>query len=224
MHVVSLLSGGLDSTVLLFHLLDQGHVVTPLLVHYGQRHARELDAAIRICRLIDQDLTCQMADLQALAPMLAGSSQTSPEIDVPEGHYTDLSMKATVVPNRNMLMLACAIACAVSRHAQVVAYAAHAGDHPIYPDCRPAFIEAMTQAARVCAWEPIELWAPFQSMSKTDIVRHGARLGVPFGDTWSCYKGQALHCGQCGTCVERQEAFLLAGVHDPTEYRRVDVA
>jgi 7-cyano-7-deazaguanine synthase len=222
MHVVSLFSGGLDSTVLLFSLLDQGHDVIPLLVNYGQRHIRELEAASRICSMLG--VTWQAADLRALAPLLTGSSQTSADIPVPEGHYTDLSMKATVVPNRNMLMLSCAIACAVSQQAQAVAYAAHAGDHPIYPDCRPEFIAALAQAAQLCAWEPIQLLAPFQTMGKADIVRLGADLHVPFAETWSCYKGGTVHCGRCGTDVERREAFVLAGIPDPTEYARVDVA
>jgi 7-cyano-7-deazaguanine synthase len=222
MHVVSLLSGGLDSTVLLFSLKAQGHTVLPLLVQYGQRHARELDAARHVCRA--QQLAWHEADLRALAPLLVGSSQTSAEIPVPEGHYTDVSMKATVVPNRNMLMLSCAIACAVSQDARAVAYAAHAGDHPIYPDCRPAFIAAMTEAARLCAWTPVDLWAPFQLMRKADIVRLGASLGVPFAETWSCYQGGPVHCGRCGTCTERLEAFVLAGIPDPTEYAHVGAA
>jgi len=137
---------------------------------------------------------------------------------VPAGHYTNETMKLTVVPNRNMIMLSVAIGWAVSGKADAVAYAAHAGDHTIYPDCRPAFIEAIRQAAALCDWHRVELLTPFVGKTKRDIVRLGAELDVPFGQTWSCYVGGEVHCGRCGTCVERREAFKSAGVDDPTVY------
>jgi 7-cyano-7-deazaguanine synthase len=129
-------------------------------------------------------------------------------------------MRATVYPNRNLIMLSLAAGMAIVRGAEGVAYAAHGGDHPIYPDCRPEFVDAARQAFRVGNWEPIDLIAPFITWKKEDIVRRGADLGVPFAETWSCYKGvRGGHCGTCGTCVERREAFSLAGVPDPTVYR-----
>jgi 7-cyano-7-deazaguanine synthase len=128
-------------------------------------------------------------------------------------------MKTTVVPNRNMILLALATGHALSIGAQQVAYAAHSGDHAIYPDCRNEFADAMARAMALCDWSQVELYRPFVDWTKADIVRRGAELGVPFGQTWSCYKGGNKHCGRCGTCIERREAFDLAGVEDPTNYK-----
>jgi 7-cyano-7-deazaguanine synthase len=152
---------------------------------------------------------------------MGGSSQTDKSVPVPEGHYEEESMKQTVVPNRNMILLALAGAWAISTKSDAIAYAAHSGDHAIYPDCRPEFTEAMSDALRLCDWHEVKLMRPFlypTPMSKADIVKLGTSLGVPFELTWSCYKGGEKHCGKCGTCVERVEAFQLAGVEDPTEY------
>lgn len=147
-----------------------------------------------------------------------GSSQTSEDVPVPEGHYAEESMKATVVPNRNMVLLSLATAWAVSLKAQYVAYAAHAGDHAIYPDCRPEFFGHLGEAIRRCDWHKVEPLSPFIRMTKSQIVKEGDKLQVPFERTYSCYKGGEKHCGKCGTCVERREAFSLAGVPDPTQY------
>lgn len=220
MRTVVVYSGGLDSTVLLAWCCAQGGDVAALSVHYGQRHVRELQAAEACCRAFAVPWQC--ADLRGLQPLLRGSSQTDPAVPVPHGHYTAETMQATVVPNRNMLLLATALAYAVSTRAARVAYAAHSGDHAIYPDCRPAFVAAMQQAAALCDAHAVEVAAPFLTWSKAAIVREGAQLGVPFAQTWSCYEGGAVHCGRCGTCVERREAFCLAGVLDPTEYAYVD--
>jgi 7-cyano-7-deazaguanine synthase len=141
---------------------------------------------------------------------------------VPEGHYADENMKATVVPNRNAIMLSIAWGIAVSAGAWRVGYGAHAGDHPIYPDCRPEFTEALEKALVIGneGFIPpgMHIWTPWLGSPKSYIVKCGRRLRVPFEDTWSCYKGGALHCGKCGTCVERQEAFMMAGLNDPTIY------
>ena len=216
MKTVVIHSGGLDSTVLLDHLRAAGDDVTALSVDYGQRHRRELDAAAAICRR--NGTPHRTADLSSLQSLLAGSSLTSPGMEVAEGHYTEDSMRTTVVPNRNMILLSVAVGHALSIGAGRVAYAAHSGDHAIYPDCREAFAEAMAEAIRLADWEPTELARPFVGMTKADIVRRGAELGTPFALTWSCYKGGGHHCGRCGTCIERREAFDLAGVPDPTEY------
>ncbi|SRR6266852_7380547 len=219
MKVILTLSGGLDSAVLLWHLLEQKHQVCCLSVDYGQRHYRELTAAKNLCMLADVEH--KITDLRGILSLFSGSSQTSSEIAVPEGHYAEESMKQTVVPNRNMVLLSLAGAWAVSTKSDAVAYAAHSGDHTIYPDCRPEFTEAMEDAFRLCDWHPVKLLRPFLypvPMSKADIVKLGAGLGVPFEETWSCYKGKEVHCGKCGTCVERREAFNLAGIGDPTIY------
>lgn len=215
MKVVALVSGGMDSVVMAHMLASQRHDIHIVAANYGQRHRKELDfaqaCAMRIGARID------VADLSSLKPLLAGSALTD-DVAVPDGHYTDASMSSTVVPNRNAILLSVAFAAAVSGGAHAVAYAAHSGDHPIYPDCRPSFINAFALAMYEATSSDIALVAPFQDRSKADICRQGAQLGVPFGETWSCYRGGEIHCGTCGTCVERREAFALAGVPDPTEY------
>jgi 7-cyano-7-deazaguanine synthase len=218
-NVVLTLSGGLDSTTLLWKLLKDGHRVRCLSVDYGQRHRKELLAAAEIARLAGVEH--RVADLSGLRGLFAGSSQTSPDMPVPEGHYAEESMKQTVVPNRNMVLLSLAGAWAVSTKSEAVAYAAHAGDRVIYPDCRPEFAEAVADCLRLCDWHSVKLLRPFlypQPLSKADIVRLGTRLEAPLHRTWSCYAGGEVHCGRCGTDVERKEAFRLAQVPDPTKY------
>lgn len=216
MNTVLIYSGGLDSTVLLYRLRNAGRKVSALAVNYGQRHSCELDQAQQICRAIK--VPCQIADLSSIQTLLAGSSLTSPEIAVAEGHYTEENMKTTVVPNRNMILLSLATGHAISIGAKTVAYAAHSGDHAIYPDCRNEFADAMAAAMQLCDWSKVALERPFVSWTKADIVTHGAELNVPFELTWSCYKGKKEHCGRCGTCIERREAFDIAGIKDPTLY------
>lgn len=219
MKTVAIFSGGLDSTVLIDQLRQAGDEVLALSIDYGQRHRKELEFARRTAERLG--IEWRLADLRAITPLLAGSSLTSADVPVPHGHYAEASMKATVVPNRNMIMLAVAAGWALSRQCQRVAYGAHAGDHTIYPDCRPAFVEAMRHSFALADWQPVELHCPFMNLSKADIVRVGARLSVDFAATWSCYEGGDIHCGQCGTCVERREAFAVAGVIDPTTYSSV---
>jgi len=216
MRTVLIYSGGLDSTVLLCHLLDAGHEVRALSVDYGQRHRRELAAADAICERLA--VAGRRADLSALRPLLDGSSLTSDAIDVAEGHYTEERMKSTVVPNRNMILLAVAAGHAFSIDADQLAYAAHSGDHAIYPDCRREFTDAMARAIELADWKDLAFARPFLDWTKEAIVRRGAELGAPLAETWSCYKGGGAHCGRCGTCIERREAFDRASVPDPTSY------
>jgi len=216
---VLIYSGGIDSTVLLYDLLNSGHDVQALSVNYGQRHSKELDCAKSLCKQLNVEH--HVADLTALNPLLSGSSLTSPHVQVPEGHYEDESMKATVVPNRNMILLSIATGWAMSTGASSVSYAAHSGDRAIYPDCRKEFSDAMNSVMEIAGWDKVSLNRPFSSLTKADIVKLGDELDVPFEQTWSCYKGGQVHCGVCGTCVERREAFQLAGVTDPTIYDNV---
>jgi len=216
MKTLIIYSGGLDSTVLLYDLHHAGREVAALSVNYGQRHRCELDRAAAICAGLG--VCHRTADLSPVQSLLAGSSLTSPEIEVAEGHYTEESMKTTVVPNRNMILLSLATGHALSIGANEVAYAAHSGDHAIYPDCRNAFADAMAAAMALCDWQKVGLSRPFVDWTKADIVKRGAQLDVPFAQTWSCYKGREKHCGRCGTCIERREAFDLARVADPTDY------
>ncbi len=219
MKTVLCFSGGLDSTVLLWWLKEQGHTVRCLSVNYGQRHKKELGVAANLCKIAGVEH--YVADISNLLPLFAGSSQTSQEIAVPDGHYAEETMKATVVPNRNMVLLALAGSWAVATNSDYITYAAHTGDHAIYPDCRPEFTNAMASALNLCDWHMVALWTPFLKpvpMSKVDIVKLGKQLDCPMEKTWSCYKGGVLHCGKCGTCTERREAFQLSGVADLTKY------
>lgn len=218
MKIVLLHSGGLDSSVLLYHLRDAGDEVAALSVRYGQRHHREIDAAAAIC--VHAGVEHRIADLAGLRELLAGSALTDETVAVPTGEYGIDNMKQTVVPNRNMVLLAIAGAWAVSLKAAAVAYAAHSGDHEIYPDCRPAFADAMAKALSLCDWHAPQLLRPFVNMNKADIARRGAELDVPFNLTWSCYQGGDQHCGDCPTCRERKKAFQEAEVDDPTQYLR----
>lgn len=214
---VVLFSGGMDSATLLSHAVDQGYKVIALSVCYGQRHKVELEYAREYAKFMGVEHI--VLDLTALSPLLAGSALTSEEIPVPHGHYADENMKQTVVPNRNMILMSLAAGLAVSRKAEVVFYAAHAGDHAIYPDCRPEFFEAVKQAVKLGNYDAPEIEAPFIEIRKEDIVALGDKLGVPWAMTWSCYEGNGEnHCGMCGTCVERREAFQIAEVMDPTNY------
>ena len=218
-------SGGLDSVTLAHLLAAEGRALTFVSFDYGQRHVRELDFAAAAARRLGA--AHHVVDLRSVGALLSGSALTDASVDVPDGHYTDDSMRSTVVPNRNAILLSVATGVAVATGAEVVATAVHAGDHPIYPDCRPAFIEAFEHLVRVgnegFAHPDLRVEARFLDKSKAEIVGLGAALGVPFAETWSCYRGGELHCGRCGTCVERREAFELAGVEDPTAYEAVPV-
>ncbi|MFP6855409.1 MAG: 7-cyano-7-deazaguanine synthase QueC [Opitutales bacterium] len=209
-------SGGMDSTILLYQLLSQGDEVKTLTINYGQRHAKEIKCARALAK--DLGVEHRVADLASLGELLGGSALTSSELEVPEGHYEEDNMKATVVPNRNMILLAVSAGWAISSDFDRVGYAAHSGDHAIYPDCRNEFADALDAAIQLADWRKVSLYRPFVDLTKADLVKLGAELEVPFERTWSCYKGEELHCGRCGTCVERREAFHLAEVTDPTTY------
>lgn len=210
---IVLFSGGLDSTTLLWSLRP---AVKALLVDYGQRHRRELYRAENICKTYEIEYST--AKLEGINHLLRKGSQSGPE-DPPEGHYSELSMKTTIVPNRNSIMLAVACGWAISTGCTDVYFAAHGGDHTIYPDCRKEFVDSFNQTMKLAnAWEEINVKAPFLEMTKAEIVTFGTLQNVPYQLTYSCYVGGNAHCGRCGTCVERKEAFELAGVKDPTEY------
>lgn len=213
MKTVLILSGGMDSMTLLYDLLASGDEVECLGINYRQRHSRELDFASEVC--LEKGVRFDVLDFGSLAAFLTGSSQSDPSVDVPFGKYDEPSMKLTVVPNRNMFMLAAAGAVAVARKADRLAYGAHAGDHTIYPDCRPEFVDAMRTAFGLCDWHSLDLYAPYINMTKGDICKRGVELGVPYEKTWTCYVGKNEPCGRCGSCTERAEAFEFAGAADP---------
>lgn len=218
--IVAIVSGGMDSVTLGYLLREQGHKLHLISFDYGQRHRKELDYARRCAERLSAQY--HSIDLQNLSILLGGSALTDSDVAVPDGHYAEETMKITVVPNRNAIMLSIAAGYAVSVGAKGIAAAIHAGDHFIYPDCRPEFAQAFEHMVKLATEgfsDPeFRFLTPFINKSKAEIVTIGTRLGVPFEDTWSCYKGLEFHCGTCGTCVERKEAFLLAGVIDPTKY------
>lgn len=217
---IVIVSGGLDSVTLAHQLHTDGHHLHLLAFDYGQRHKKEIEFARRCAQRLDAAF--DVIDISPVGRLFTNSALTG-DIPVPHGHYAAPSMAITVVPNRNAIFLAIAYGVAVSEGATLVATGVHAGDHPIYPDCRPEFIasfDAMQRLAVEGHGAPgLRLHAPFVHLGKHDIVALGARLGVPFAQTWSCYEGGEIHCGACGTCVERKEAFALAGIADPTIYQ-----
>jgi 7-cyano-7-deazaguanine synthase len=212
MKVIAICSGGLDSTVLYYYLLSKGHEVFPLNFSYGSKHnQKEIEAARKLFNnLIEIDI-----DLSFLH-----SSLLNKNLKIPKGHYESKTMKSTVVPFRNAIMLSYAIAYAESKKYDAVAIGNHGGDHAIYPDCRIDFIQAMNSASQAGTYKNIQILSPFVYMTKAEIVKTGKKLGIEkeMGLTWSCYKGKEKHCGACGTCVERKEAFELSGIKDLTEY------
>jgi 7-cyano-7-deazaguanine synthase len=218
--VVAIVSGGLDSVTMAYELVRRNYEIILISYNYGQRHKKEIMYAKKCAENLG--VQHHIVDLQVLSDLLGGSSLTSEEISVPDGHYAEESMRITVVPNRNAIMINVATALAVSMKCDYVATGVHGGDHYIYPDCRPEYIVAQTEALRLAnsgfVSEEFEVLAPFVNISKDGIVKIGEAIGVPWLETWSCYKGGEIHCGSCGTCFERREAFSLAGVRDPTNY------
>lgn len=214
---VVLLSGGLDSTALLYWVVNEGYTPYVLSFDYGQRHKKELQFAKRSCDKLGVEH--MIIDITSIHELLQGSALTDESVSIPEEHYSHETQKATVVPNRNAIMLNIAIGYAVSLGADRVFYAAHANDREIYPDCRAEFINSQNETAKLANDnEELEIIAPFVGKTKADIVKIAGELGVPFEDTWSCYKGGEKACGVCGTCRERIEAFELAGLEDAIEY------
>lgn len=203
---VVVFSGGLDSTTLLYHLLDVGHEVRAISFDYGQRHRKELDAANTIANRLG--IRHRVVDVSGLAEVFGANALTDSSVEIPYGEYSPETMQVTVVPNRNMIMLAIATGWAISQGFDSVAFGAHSGAYTPYPDCQPAFAAAINAATHVCDDRPIEVLAPFVRWSKGDIVRRGKELNVPFDLTWSCYEGGSEPCGKCSTCLDRLTAFL----------------
>jgi 7-cyano-7-deazaguanine synthase len=216
MKAVVLLSGGLDSVTALHWARAEHEVVGAVSFDYGAKHNhREIPLAAWHCA--QSGVKHDIIDLEFVNRLFASDLLKSGG-DVPEGHYADENMKKTVVPFRNGIMLSIACGLAESREAEALVIAAHAGDHAIYPDCRESFMQSMGSAMREGTYAKIELLRPFVHIDKAGIAKLGASLGVDYGKTWSCYKGGEVHCGKCGTCVERIEAFELADLDDPTVY------
>ena len=220
MKVVVLCSGGMDSVTALYWARHGHDVAAVVSFDYGAKHNhRELPFAAEHAAKFG--VRHEVIPLDFVNRLFASDLLKSGG-DVPEGHYEAENMKQTVVPFRNAIMLSIACGLAESTGAEGLVIAAHGGDHAIYPDCREEFMQAMGDAMRLGTYANVQLLRPFIALSKGRIVAEGARLGVDFARTWSCYKGGAIHCGTCGTCVERREAFAQAGVADPTVYASTD--
>ena len=216
MKVVVLCSGGMDSVTALYWARSVHDVVAVASFDYGSKHNhRELPFAVEHAAKLG--LRHEVIPLEFVNRLFASDLLQSGGA-VPEGHYAAENMKQTVVPFRNAIMLSIACGWAESVGAEGLVIAAHTGDHTIYPDCREDFMRAMGDAMRLGTYAGVQLLRPFIAKTKGQIAAEGARLGVDFGRTWSCYKGGAVHCGGCGTCVERREAFAEAGLADPTVY------
>ena len=213
--VVVIFSGGMDSFTVLNLAAKQGLEVFALSFNYGQKHKKELDYAARACTILG--VKHKVVDISAINQLIGGSSLTS-DIEVAEGHYEEESMKSTVVPNRNMILLSMAVGYAVSISANKVYYGAHAGDHAIYPDCRPEFVHKMNAVCAIANYEAVEIVTPYLDVSKTAILTAGLEMGLDYNQTWTCYNGREKACGKCGACQERLEAFTENGISDPLEY------
>lgn len=211
---VIIVSGGMDSITLLYEYKDK--IALAITFDYGSNHAeKEIAFAKEHCAELGiEHLVIPLSFMHDYfkSSLLEGADA------IPEGHYEAENMRSTVVPFRNGIMLAIACGLAESRGLHRVMIANHSGDHAIYPDCRGTFIEAMSEAMSYGTYGNVKVFAPYTGITKADIAKRGASLGVDYSRTWSCYKGGDKHCGKCGTCVERKEAFLLAGIPDPTQY------
>lgn len=205
-----ILSGGMDSTTMLYEYAD--NIALALNFNYGANHnKREAECARKNCRHLGIELV--EIDLSFIGKYFESSLLSGADA-IPEGHYEDENMRSTVVPFRNGIMLSIAAGLAESRGLKAVMIANHGGDHAIYPDCRNAFIGSMRAAISDGTYEHIELRAPYTNITKSDIARRGVAIGVDYSQTYSCYKGSKHHCGKCGTCVERREALDAAGLTD----------
>lgn len=211
---VIIYSGGLDSTTLLYE--EQGRIALAVTFDYGSNHAtQEIACARHHCRQLGVEHL--VIDLAFMGKYFESSLLSGADA-IPLGSYAESNMKSTVVPFRNGIMLSVACGLAESRGLKRVLMANHSGDHDVYPDCRPEFVGAMNAAMQAGTYEGVTLAAPYTDLSKADIVRRGAQLGIDYGHTYSCYRGGGQHCGRCATCNERKAAFLAAGIADPTHY------
>lgn len=222
---ICVVSGGLDSTTMLYYVIDKGYEPVVITFKYGQKHDIEIYYAKRTCKKLG------LKHYVLHLPVLPGSALTESEIDIPKEDYSVKTQKSTVIPNRNMVFLSIAAAYAIAEGARVIFYAAHMSDEAVYPDCTKAFVEKLNTVLHEANYERVTVYAPFIPEMKYDIVTIGEELGVPFEDTWSCYDPvvireddwgntllTAIHCGVCGTCRERKMAFEVAEVTDPTRY------
>ncbi|RLI75734.1 7-cyano-7-deazaguanine synthase QueC [Archaeoglobales archaeon] len=214
---VLIFSGGIDSSTLLFYLIERGYDVHALTFNYGQKHLKEIEHAKKVVKFASSvgKVKHKIVDISSIHELIAAGALTGRD-EIPKAFYTEETQKSTIVPNRNMIFISIAAGYAIKIKAKEVFYAAHKSDYSIYPDCRKEFVKAVDAAVYLAnLWSPVEIKAPFVEMTKKDIVSLGLKLNVPYQLTWSCYEGLQRPCLNCGTCLERTEAFLLNNVKDP---------
>lgn len=211
---IIVVSGGMDSITMLYEYQDR--IAQAVSFHYGSNHNdKELAFAKLHCERLG--IPHLIIPLDFIGKYFESSLLQGAEA-IPEGNYDDENMKSTVVPFRNGIMLAVAAGLAETHHLNCVMLANHSGDHAIYPDCRPEFVNSMSDAIAAGTYAGIRIFAPYTNITKADIARRGKALGIDYAETWSCYKGGEHHCGKCGTCTERIEALREAGIEDHTVY------
>ena len=206
-------SGGSDSFTLLNYAISKNIDVDCITFSYGQKHKKEIDYAKSVCKESNKKHT--IIDIDNTKALFGSSSLTSDDNQIPYGSYKEDTMKSTIVPNRNMIFLSYAIAYSIANKINEVWYGAHAGDHFIYPDCRPEFLAAINNAAGLCDPNKIVIEAPFINLTKGEIIKIGLNLDLDYSKAWTCYEGKDIPCGRCGSCVERAEAFLDNSQTDP---------
>lgn len=220
MKAILILSGGLDSTTLAYKLKKNGYELYCITFNYGQKQSREIDYAKNTT--LSLNAKHQIIDISFLKHLFLSSSLTNNSINIPHGEYSPQNMASTVVPNRNAILLAIAWALACEEKADIVAYGAQKSDNIVYPDTRPEFFDAINHAFTLgtegCGKENLVLCAPFINKTKGEVIKIAYDLGIPFTNTYSCYEGNEIHCGQCGACTNRKNGFINAQIEDPTNY------
>ncbi len=209
--VLVVYSGGLDSYTLLNKAMKKFDRVEAITFNYGQKHNKEIEYAESNCAELNIKHEVVNLDLESI---LSGSALVG-DIDIPEGNYDKEKMKQTIVPNRNMIMISVAASLVIKNDIEYLWYAAHSGDHEIYPDCRPEFIDKMAAVLEICDYHKIKFEAPFQNLSKNEIVATGLSMGLDYSKTWTCYEGKEKPCGKCSACLERALSFEANNTEDP---------